>query len=75
MAELKPCKRIKCLLTGGHRYADVNMLMLADPYRLEYIVTNNCLKCGKTITARISKKALDSILEADMRRWRAENGK
>ena len=74
MAELKPWKRIKCFLSGGHRYADINMLMLKDPYKPQYIFTNNCVKCGKAITVRVSKKALDSILEADLRRRRAEDG-
>lgn len=72
---MKLWERIKCMLSGGHRYADINMLMLEDPFAPQYIVTNNCVKCGKTITVRVSKKALDSILEAYLRRRRAEDDK
>lgn len=66
--------RLRCLITGGHRYSNINLLMMKDPFKPEYIFTNECLKCGKTIHLRVSKVAFDGILEADLRRKRAEDG-
>ena len=62
------------MITGGHRYSNINLLMMKDPFKPEYIFTNNCLKCGKITHIRVSKVALDGILEADLRRKRAEDG-
>ena len=67
--------RLRCLITGGHRYTDINLLMLKDPFKPEYIFTNECLKCGKVIHIRVPKRSFDSILEADLRRKKAEDGK
>ena len=72
---MKWMKRIKCLLSGGHRYANVNLLMMKDPFKPEYIFTNNCLKCGNITYIRVPKSSFDSILEADLRRKREEDGK
>jgi hypothetical protein len=65
--------KLRCLITGGHRYSNINLLMMKDPFKPEYIFTNECLKCGKTIHLRISKVVFDGILEADLRRKRAED--
>ena len=65
---------LRCLITGGHRYASINLLMMKDPFKPEYIFTNECIKCGKVIHVRVSKVAFDGILEADLRRKRAEDG-
>ena len=67
-------RKLRCLITGGHRFSNINLLMIEDPFKPEYIFTNNCLKCGKTIHLRVSKSALDGILAADLRRKRAEEG-
>ena len=63
------------MITGGHRYSDASLLMEKDPFKPEYIFTNECLKCGKATHIRISEMAFDAILEADLRRKGAENGK
>lgn len=68
-------RELRCLITCGHRYSNVNLLVMKDPFKPEYIFTNNCLKCGKIIHIRVSEVALDSILEEDLRRRRAEDGK
>ena len=68
-------RKLRCLITGGHRYSNLNLLMLKDPFKPEYIFTNNCLKCGKIIHIRVSQVVLDGILEADLRRRSAEDGK
>jgi len=67
-------RKLRCLITGGHRHSNTNLLMVKDPFKPEYIFSNNCLKCGKITYIRVSKVALDGILEADLRRRRVEDG-
>lgn len=59
-------KKLRCLITGGHRYSSANLLTMKDHFKREYIFTNNCLKCGKIMHIRISKVALERILAADL---------
>ena len=73
MGMAKWLMKLRCLITGGHRYSSINLLMMKDPFKPEYIFTNECLKCGKTICLRVSKVVFDGILEADLRRKRAED--
>lgn len=75
MAELMLWNRVKCFFTGGHRYADKNLSMSKDKFGIQCTFTNNCVKCGKTITCKIPQKALDRILELDLKNRRAEDGK
>lgn len=69
----KLLRKLRCLITGGHRYSNLNLTMMKDPFKPEYIFTNECLKCGETVRLRVSKRSFDAILEADLRRKRAED--
>lgn len=73
-------KRIKCFLTGGCKYEDINLeftYMQPRGRRDEYyIIRNHCVKCGKLYKSRIEEKYLREIMEQVIKRWkrRAEDG-
>ena len=50
--------RFFCLLTGGHRYADINMIVIHDPIFRTYKVKNYCVKCGKPYTIDLPENVL-----------------
>lgn len=41
--------KIICLLTGGHRYKDKNIITRPTLYKDYVILHNKCVKCGKVI--------------------------
>ena len=48
MAELKPLfKRVRCRLTGGHRYRDEFLTSVHDPIGERFLFVNRCIKCGE----------------------------
>ena len=67
-------KKLRCLITGGHRYSNTNLLVMKDHFKREYIFTNNCLKCGKIMHVRVPKVCIEEILAADLQRWRGNDG-
>ena len=55
--------KVLCWLTGGHRYADMNLESSYNPYTGQSILANRCVKCGKEITVTIN---VDEIIKRDM---------
>lgn len=41
--------KLMCILTGGHRYADKNIIVYQHPNPDYVRLHNECVKCGKTI--------------------------
>jgi hypothetical protein len=41
--------RLRCFLTGGHRYVDTGISAKKCANPNWYTVTNQCIKCGKPI--------------------------
>jgi hypothetical protein len=52
-----------CWLTGGHRYADINLKSGYNPFTGQYLLVNRCVKCGKKFTDTIDIK---EIIKRDM---------
>lgn len=65
MAELKSClwRRVRCFCTGGHRYADKNLISHYDRNLKKYVFANACIKCGKAYIAAIDRMAIEMDLE------------
>lgn len=51
-------KRLRCFLTGGHRYSDINLC--GRVVGNEIVYTNICVKCGKKYEVRLPKSAIIS---------------
>ncbi|MBR5355003.1 MAG: hypothetical protein IK122_02660 [Alphaproteobacteria bacterium] len=47
--------KIKCLITGGHKYASENLIMTEDLPRNLFIFRNFCVKCHKYYTVEIPR--------------------
>ena len=56
--------RLFCWLTGGHRYAPMNLRTCKHPFTREIVVTDWCIKCGKRY--RFSYD-IDPIIEKDLK--------
>ena len=54
--------KIFCFLTGGHRYADINLKVRYDQVHRGYHISNNCVKCNHYY----SFFCPDEVLERDM---------
>lgn len=65
MADLKKYiwRWLKCFCTGGHRYADKNLVSHYNPNLKKYIFANACVKCGKAYVVAIDKMAIEQDLE------------
>ena len=58
-------KKITCFLTGGHRYFDVNAIVIKNVNQT-YTIKNRCTKCGEVYEVTISAPLLISdILGVD----------
>ena len=49
MSKEKQMSRLLCFLTGGHRYADKNLVSYQHPNPDFVTLHNECVKCGKEI--------------------------
>lgn len=49
MSKEKQMNRLLCFLTGGHRYADKNIVAYQHPNPDFVTLHNECVKCGKQI--------------------------
>lgn len=58
-------KRLRCFLTGGHRYSDINLCVRVAGDEIVY--TNVCVKCGKMFEAHVPRFA---IIPTWIGRWR-----
>lgn len=47
-----------CWLTGGHKYADSNLMIHTDHETDEAVFENICIKCGKPFETRIGWRYL-----------------
>lgn len=56
-------RRIKCFLTGGHRYSDSNLQVIHDTTGYHFV--NHCVKCGKVNAAFMSEKTMQRHIEED----------
>lgn len=56
-------KRIKCFLTGGHRYSDSNLQVIHDTTGYHFV--NHCVKCGKVYAAFMLERAMQRQIEKD----------
>ena len=50
-----------CKLTGGHKYADLNLTIHTDRRTDEAVFKNHCIKCGKPFETRIGWRYLSLI--------------
>lgn len=49
-------RKLCCLITGGHTYADSNMQCCKDEIKMVYRYRNRCCKCGKVDVCEIPMK-------------------
>ena len=42
--------KLLCFLTGGHRYADKNIIVYQHPHPDFVTLENKCVKCGKEVS-------------------------
>lgn len=54
----KKWKKILCWLTGGHRYADMNLTSVSMPEHDATCFINHCVKCGKRNVYAVKNSAL-----------------
>lgn len=47
--------KIKCFITGGHKYDSSNLIMTEDFRRNLFVFHNYCVKCKKTYTVEIPR--------------------
>ena len=52
--------RVKCFLTGGHRYEDSNLRASSDEFKNTITFTNGCVKCGKSYEVQLPFSAVMS---------------
>ena len=50
--------RLKCFLSGGHRYSDANLISYKDERKGAYVFCNFCVKCGKPYLVFVDAKRL-----------------
>ena len=62
--------KVFCLLTGGHRYADMNLQSVYNPYTRQSLLVNRCVKCGKTFTVTIDT---DEIIKRDIEEFKKKH--
>lgn len=57
-----------CWLTGGHKYADKNLLVCRDKSinLNQYSFSNRCVKCGKRYIFNLD---LDRLIKAEMEEY------
>ena len=59
MAELKPWfRRVRCWLTGGHRYSDLGLVSCYEPITHRQWFGNRCIKCGHFNTWDVDANAI-----------------
>jgi len=61
--------KVRCFLSGGHKYSDSNWVMTERIKTCQVIFTNYCDKCGKMIDVPVSRrdifsKDIDKILHS-----------
>lgn len=62
--------RLLCFVTGGHRYADKNLISCPSNHKLFHTTLHNeCVKCGKPIEFEMN---VGAIVRAEMDRLRKE---
>ena len=47
--------KLKCLITGGHKYDSKNLIMTEDLPRNLFVFHNRCVKCGKEYAVEIPR--------------------
>ena len=62
--------KVFCLLTGGHRYTDVILQSVYNPYTRQSLLVNRCVKCGKTFTVTINT---DEIIKRDIEEFKKQH--
>jgi len=55
MMEIMPMNEFFCKLTGGHRYADINLHVSCKD--AVWTIKNRCIKCGKEWQGRLHGSA------------------
>lgn len=57
--------KLKCFLTGGHRYSDANTISVTNEGEDVYVFYNYCLKCGKPYTVKVDISRENAINALD----------
>ena len=57
MADLKRWfKKLWCFLTGGHRFADKNLVSCYEPRTRMHTFRTHCVKCGERYVLEVEHK-------------------
>lgn len=63
--------KLRCLLSGGHRYSPSKIITHRNPMNCTIELRNFCVKCGKMISFEIPDNFIDEEIEkAKIREWR-----
>lgn len=62
--------KLRCLLSGGHRFAPDKIVTCKNPINFTYELKNFCVKCGKPISFEIPDSFIDKEIEKfRLREW------
>lgn len=69
--------KLRCLLSGGHRYSPSKIVSTRNPRDCTIILNNFCVKCSKMISFEIPDRFIDDEIkkfkEKEWFRW-SRNG-
>lgn len=63
--------KIKCFITGGHKYDSINLIVTEDLHRNLFVFRNRCVKCGKEYAVEIPR--VNMFSEAFLKKMNHEN--
>ena len=63
--------RVLCWLTGGHRYAAINLMSGSGLFTNGTVFSNHCLKCGKRYATVVD---MEPIIQAEIEKKMREMG-
>lgn len=64
-------RRLLCWITGGHKYADMNLKTYYDTENGKSLMWNYCVKCG---TAYLFKINTDEIVKRELEEFKKRKG-
>ena len=68
-------KRLLCKLTGGHRYADANMVITEINHYTDTVkIRNYCVKCDRPYEVQFSYSCMFGRVDEEIARRRSEKG-
>lgn len=66
----RPMNKLRCLLSGGHRYSHTKIITHRNEVNRTIELRNFCVKCSKMISFEIPDNFIDKEIEkAKIKQW------